>query len=153
MSSGIFNTHSSLGGRKQFSPLLTFDFCPVGGYLSRSRKVVTVTFNQSIHTITVRIFGSLQACMDRQGLPYVFKREIVREGMTAYDIACELRIPHEEIEGVFINGRVRNIYDLVFPGDRVAFFPRGTPGPYRVFLGIVRENVERTRREKQIRKE
>jgi len=91
--------------------------------------------------------------MDRQGLPYVFKREIAREGMTADDIARELQIPHEEMEGVFINGRVRNIYDLVFPGDRVAFFPRGTPGPYRVFLGIVRENVERTRREKQIRKE
>jgi len=87
--------------------------------------------------------------MDSQGFSYAFEKEIAREGMTAYDIACELRIPPEEIEGIFLNGCVKNIYDIVFPGDRVAFFPKGTPGPYRVFLGMVRENVERARRERE----
>jgi len=36
----------------------------------------------------------------------------------------------------------------------VAFFPYGTPGPYRVFLGMARENKERELREsKEIEKE
>jgi len=108
-----------------------------------------MAFTQSSHTVSVRIFGFLQAYMDSQGFPYAFEKEIAREGMTAYDIACELRIPPEEIEGIFLNGCVKNIYDLVFPGDRMAFFPKGTPGPYRVFLGMARENVERARREKE----
>lgn len=108
-----------------------------------------MTFTQSSHTVIVRIFGFLQAYMDNQGLPCVFEKEIAQEGRTAYDIACDFRIPPEEIEGVFLNGCVKNIYDLVFPGDRLAFFPKGTPGPYRVFLGMARENVERARREKE----
>jgi len=108
-----------------------------------------MTFTRNSHTVSVHIFGALRTHMDSQGLPYALEKEIAREGETAYDIARELRIPPEKIEGIFLNGRVKNIHDTVFPGDRVAFFPQGTPGPYRVFLGIVRENVERARREKE----
>ena len=109
-----------------------------------------MTFARSNHTASIHIFGFLQAYMDSSpGSPCVCEKEIAPEGETAYDIAHELRIPPEKIEGVFLNGRVKNIYDLVFPGDRVAFFPKGTPGPYRVFLGMARENAERARREKE----
>lgn len=87
--------------------------------------------------------------MDEQGLSYSLEREIAHDGETAFDIAMGLSIPPEKIEAVFCNGRVINIYDPVFPGDRVAFFPFGTPGPYRVFLGIARENRERARREEK----
>jgi len=31
----------------------------------------------------------------------------------------------------------------------VAFFPYGTPGPYRVFLGMAKENVKRSRIEQK----
>ncbi len=86
--------------------------------------------------------------MDEQSLPYALEREIARKGEAAFDIAMGLSIPPEKIEAVFCNGRVINIYDPVFPGDRLAFFPFGTPGPYRVFLGMARENIERARREK-----
>ena len=108
-----------------------------------------MTFTRNRHTVSVYVFGFLRTHMDSQGLSYTFEKEIAREGETAYDIARELRIPPEKIEAVFLNGRVKNIHDLVFPGDRVAFSPHGTPGPYRVFLGMARENVERTRREKE----
>jgi len=100
-------------------------------------------------TVHIRIFGALRAYMDEQDIAYVFEKEIDCEGRTAHDIASELHIPPEEIEAVFCNGRIKNIYDPVFPGDRVAFFPYGTPGPYRVFLGMARENLERARREKR----
>ena len=100
------------------------------------------------HSISIRVFGFLRRHMDEQGLSYAFDKDIDPKGETAHDIAMELHIPPEEIEGVFLNGGVKNIYDSVFPGDRVAFLPYGTPGPYRVFLGMARENVERKLREK-----
>jgi len=97
--------------------------------------------------VTIRIFGFLRAHMDAQGLPYAMEKEIPLEGCSAYDIVAMLSLPAEKVEAVFRNGQVINIYDPVFPGDRLAFFPYGTPGPYRVFLGMVRENRERVRRE------
>ena len=97
-------------------------------------------------TVTVRVFGFLQRYMDEQKLPYALERSVPGEGCTAHDLARRLSIQPEEIEAVFCNGGVINIYDTIFPGDRVGFFPHGTPGPYRVFLGMVRENRERARR-------
>ena len=101
----------------------------------------------SSRKVDIHIFGFLRDCMDEQGMPYRIEKEIPREGRIAYDIVKELRLPMEKVESVFRNGKVINIYDPVFPGDRVALFPHGTPGPYRVFLGIARENAERARRE------
>ena len=87
--------------------------------------------------------------MDEQGVPYSLEKEIDPEGRVACDIIKEIGLPPEKVEAIFINGRVRNIYDPVFPGDRVALLPYGTPGPYRLFLGMARENIEREKREKQ----
>lgn len=98
-------------------------------------------------TVTVRVFGFLRHHMDEHGLSYALEKDLPGAGCTALDMAYELSIPPEKIEAVFCNGRVINIYDTILPGDRIAFFPYGTPGPYRVFLGMVRENRERTRRE------
>ena len=106
-----------------------------------------MTSNENRSSVHIHIFGALRSYMDKQYLPYTFHKKIGEKGRKAFDIAMELRIPLEEIEGVFLNGQVRNIYDQVVPGDRIAFFPQGTPGPYRLFLGMVRENRERKRRE------
>ena len=103
----------------------------------------------SLKKVDILIFGFLRDCMDEQGLPYQMEKDIPPEGRIAHDIAKELRLPIDKVESVFRNGKVINIYDPVFPGDRVAFFPHGTPGPYRVFLGIARENAERARRESE----
>ena len=46
-------------------------------------------------------------------------------------------MPREKIEGVFINGNAGPLDRTVRPGDRVAYVPPGTPGPYRVILGLV----------------
>ncbi len=105
--------------------------------------------SENRHTVNIGLFGFLRRYMDEQGLPYALEREIAREGEAAFDIAMGLSIPPEKIEAVFCNGRAINIYDPVFPGDRLAFFPFGTPGPYRVFLGIARENIERVRQQKK----
>jgi len=86
--------------------------------------------SENRHTVNISLFGFLRYYMDEQGLPYALEREIAREGEAAFDIAIRLSVPPEKIEAVFCNGRVINIYDPVFPGDRLAFFPFGTPGPW-----------------------
>lgn len=93
--------------------------------------------------VEVRVFGKLRRYMDDRGLPYALESRTDPDGSTAYAIAVDLGIPPEEIEAVFRNGRVQNLYDLVRPGDRIALLPYGTPGPYRAFLGIWRENRKR----------
>jgi hypothetical protein len=109
-----------------------------------------MTLDGSQPPIQISIFGALRTYMDQQGAPYTLEKEVEPEGRAAYDIARDLNIPPDKIEAVFCNGRIRNIYDTVFPGDRVAFFHHGTPGPYRLFLGMVRENIKREQREKGI---
>jgi hypothetical protein len=101
------------------------------------------------NTIQILVFGALRRYLDEQGLPYQLERSIPADGRPAYDVAKELPLPPEKIEAVFRNGRVINIFDPVFPGDRIAFLPYGTPGPYRVFLGMARENVKRAELEKK----
>lgn len=89
--------------------------------------------------VSIRIFGALRRHLDKQGLPHTLERDLPSGGKSAYDVALGLYLPPEKIEAVFRNGRVIDIHDTIFPGDRVAFTPYGTPGPYRVFLGMVRE--------------
>ena len=88
--------------------------------------------------LEIRVFGFLRKHMDRQGLPYFIKKQISPDTCTPMDIAGELDLPLNEIEAVFLNGKVSDLCTALSPGDRIAFLPYGTPGPYRVFLGIVR---------------
>ena len=97
--------------------------------------------------VQIRVFGALRRYMDEQDLPYALEREVPPEGQTAHALARGLGVPPEKVEAVFRDGRVINIHDPVYAGDRVALFPYGTPGPYRVFLGMLRENLDRARRE------
>ena len=89
--------------------------------------------------VEVRVFGALRKHLDRRNIPYFLKKQITPAALTPIDIARELDLPPGEIEGVFVNGKICDIGMLLSPGDRVAFLPYGTPGPYRVFLGIVRK--------------
>ena len=87
--------------------------------------------------VEVRIFGALRSHMDRQNLPYMLKKEMPESALTPGDIAAELNLPVNEIEAVFVNGKVSDRESVLSPGDRIGFFPYGTPGPYRLFLGMV----------------
>ncbi len=95
----------------------------------------------------INIYGSLRKYMDQKGLPYSMLKSGFPEHVTPYNIIEELGLPPEKVEAVFCNGKIVNIYDPVMPGDRISFFPYGTPGPYRVFLGMLRENEKRKQKE------
>ena len=90
----------------------------------------------STQPVTVRIFGSLRPLRERRGLPHTFTVEVPEEGIDARDLALELEITPELVEGVFVNHTVHGLAVTVYPGDRIAFVPRDTPGPHRVFLGL-----------------
>jgi len=86
--------------------------------------------------VTVRMFGLLHLYCREHGMPSTLETTVPAAGTTGRDLAMELGLPCEQIEGVFVNRTVYGIDHPVMPGDRVAFVPYGTPGPHRVFLGL-----------------
>ena len=86
--------------------------------------------------VTVRLFGALHSLRRERGLPTVVDIEVPEEGISGAALAERLDLPIELIEGVFCNRTVRPVGWVIRPGDRVAFVPKGTPGPHRFFLGL-----------------
>ncbi len=86
--------------------------------------------------VTIRMFGLLHTLRRQRNLPSSADVEVPAAGRTARDIAIELQLPLEKIEGVFVNHVVYNLDRLIRPGDQVALVPTGVPGPHRFLLGI-----------------
>lgn len=87
-------------------------------------------------TTAIRLFGCLHSIRKAQGLDSVAHVIIPPEGRVARDVAQELNLPLDKIEGIFINHIVHDIDETVHPGDELAFVPTGIPGPHRFMLGI-----------------
>ncbi|MBS3951197.1 MAG: MoaD/ThiS family protein [Peptococcaceae bacterium] len=85
--------------------------------------------------IELRVFSSLQAVMRERGFGFPVTLD-VGDGITVEQLLLNLQIEARQVEAVMLNGKVQNSEALVVPGDRVALIPPGTPGPYRVMLGI-----------------
>jgi len=87
-------------------------------------------------TVEIRAFNFLKKVFDERGWSFPHYLKLDKE-CSAKELAQALELPAEMIEAVFINGKAYQPEEgLVKPGDRVAFIPPGTPGPYRVLLGI-----------------
>jgi molybdopterin converting factor small subunit len=93
--------------------------------------------------VEVRIFGLLHEMRRQQGLPTTCTVEIPEEGTTGTQLAIDMGLPPEKIEGIFVNRTVYALDHPVMPGDRVAFVPYGTPGPHRFFLGLYKASHDR----------
>lgn len=88
--------------------------------------------------VEIRCFSFLKKICDERQLPFPFYHSTEKE-CTALELAELLELPLDMIEAVFINGLAFSLEDgRVKPGDRVAFVPPGTPGPYRALLGMVK---------------
>lgn len=85
---------------------------------------------------TVRLFGKLHTFRRQQGLPAVAEIFLPEEGKSALDVARDLGLPLNYIEGVFCNHVVYGLDHILRPGDTLAFIPIGVPGPHRFMLGI-----------------
>lgn len=92
--------------------------------------------------VQVRLFGALHALRRERGLPAVAEVPLSEEGLTGVELAEILELPLDLVEGLFRNHTVHPVTHRVFPGDEVAFVPKGTPGPHRYFLGLYRAGQE-----------
>ncbi|MEW5762269.1 MAG: MoaD/ThiS family protein [Bacillota bacterium] len=89
--------------------------------------------------VEVRGLLGLKEVFDRRGWPFPLEVEL-SGACGAAELAARLELPLERIEAVFVNGKAYPLEKAtVKPGDRVAFIPAGTPGPYRLLLGFVRK--------------
>lgn len=86
--------------------------------------------------IKVRMFGALRAFRRERGLPEETCVSVPEGGVPARQVATDLDLPLEAIEGIFCNHTIRPLSHVVRPGDEVAFVPYGTPGPHRYYLGL-----------------
>ena len=86
--------------------------------------------------VVIRMFGALRTLRRERGFDPVTEIDVPAEGARARDIATDLDLPANLIEGVFVNHTVRGLDHTVMPGDRIAFVPPGTPGPHRYTLGL-----------------
>ncbi|RJP85126.1 MAG: MoaD/ThiS family protein [Desulfobacteraceae bacterium] len=90
-------------------------------------------------TILFNAFSFLQKQLKEKNIPCTNARVPFSEGQRVKDVLRNMNIRDEEIEGVFVNGKIAPADTLLNDGDRVAAFPPGTPGPYRLLLGIVKK--------------
>lgn len=84
----------------------------------------------------VRMFGSLHTIRRNRGLAPYEEMYIPAEGCNGFDLARELDLPLNKIEGVFVNNTAHSLEVRIHPGDKVALISSGVPGPHRYSLGI-----------------
>ncbi|WP_331773802.1 MoaD/ThiS family protein [Sulfurospirillum sp. 1612] len=89
--------------------------------------------------ITFNAFSFLREKLKAQGIPYVNAPMELPKGITPNQIIKNLNFKDEEVEAVFINGVVLPKDTILKEGDRLALLPPGTPGSYRLMLGIKQE--------------
>ena len=82
-------------------------------------------------------FSFLQNKLRQKGIPYADVSMTLEPGSRARDLLDSLQLQPEDVEAVFVNGRVSPMDTLLNNNDRVAFVPPGKPGPYRGLLGFV----------------
>ena len=87
--------------------------------------------------ITFNAFSFLQPKLKARNLPYANAQLPIGEGTTPLTLMADMGLAHADVEAVFLNGRIVSKETPIGDGDRVAFVPPGgTPGPYRVMLGM-----------------
>lgn len=90
-------------------------------------------------TIIFNAFSFLQKKLKAKNYEYANAKINIPEGCTVKALITDMGLDTEDVEGVFINGKIKPIDSILCDGDRVALIPPGTPGPYRVLLGIVKK--------------
>lgn len=65
----------------------------------------------------------------------------VDPGTRVKDLIGQVQLTPDDVEAVFVNGKVAPLDTVIQENDRVALIPPGTPGPYRVLLGFKNKKV------------
>jgi len=86
--------------------------------------------------ITFNAFSFLQKKLKKKHIDYSNVTMTLKQGTRAKDLILQVQLAPEDVEVVFINGKVAPVDTIILDKDRVALIPPGTPGPYRVLLGF-----------------
>jgi len=89
-------------------------------------------------TITFSAFSFLRPKLTGRGVCCSNGTLEISEGITVDELAERLGLEEGDVEAAFINGEITSLDSTLHDGDRVALVPPGTPGPYRVLLGIAK---------------
>lgn len=89
--------------------------------------------------ITFNAFSFLQKKLSDNGLSFYNVEMEIPDNTTVHDLIEQLKLSKSDVEGVFINGTIVPFDQILKSNDRVGLLPPGTPGPYRVMLGIVKK--------------
>ena len=92
-------------------------------------------------TITFNAFSFLQNKLKANNTPFTNAPMEIPDGTTVKDLVVLLSLDPGDVEAIFVNGTVQSWHKPLKDGDRVAMVPPGTPGPYRVLLGIRNEDA------------
>lgn len=92
-----------------------------------------------VPTIVFNAFSFLQKKLKATNFGYSNVSIEVPEGQTVRALIADLGLDVQDVEGVFINGKIQHMDSELCDGDRVAIFPPGTPGPYRLLLGMIKQ--------------
>ena len=93
-------------------------------------------------SILFNAFSFLKKQLEEKNIPCTNVQVSFSKGQSVRDILKDMQIAETDIEGVFVNGKIAPITTLLNDGDRIAAFPPGTPGPYRLLLGIVNRSTD-----------
>ncbi len=91
--------------------------------------------------ITFNAFSFLQKKLKAKQIEYSNVSMTVKPESCANDLISQVQLTLEDVEVVFINGKVAPLNTIIQNNDRVALVPPGTPGPYRVLLGFKNKNL------------
>lgn len=94
-------------------------------------------------TILFNAFSFLQKKLKEKNIDCTNAKLPIAKGETVKELLCRVKLEADDIEGAFVNGKIVSPDTILTNGDRVAVFPPGTPGPYRLLLGIVKNPVKR----------
>lgn len=87
-------------------------------------------------TITFNAFSFLQKKLKEKQIEYKNAKLEIELDATPADLIQQMGLEEKDVEVIFLNGKVVPFNTPIKDGDRLAFVPQGTPGPYRVFLGF-----------------
>jgi len=88
-------------------------------------------------TILFNAFSFLQKKLKARNLPCANVTLDIAEATKVEDLIAQMGLSSRDVEAVFVNGSIKTTDTVLKAGDRVALVPPGSPGPYRVLLGMM----------------
>jgi len=92
-------------------------------------------------TITFNAFSFLQKKLKEKSIACSNVQLDIEPGTSAADVIRQVQLETDEVEVVFVNGKVAPFDTILKDRDRLALVPPGTPGPYRVLLGFKNKKI------------